>query len=74
MLTENLLTIYIITRRHTAEAYLFYASGLPVFYENFELTEVQQEATWKWETNCNMEVTNLLSLTYKSNKTWNLIS
>jgi hypothetical protein len=43
-----------------------YTSGLPVAFENFELTQVQQEATWKWETNCNMEVTNLLQLTYKS--------
>jgi len=35
------------TQRHTAEALLLYASGLPVFYENFELTQVQKEATWK---------------------------
>jgi len=47
MLTEKLLTTYKITRRHTAEALLLYTSCLPVFYENFELTQAQQEATWK---------------------------
>jgi hypothetical protein len=47
MLTEKLLTTYKITRRHTAEALLLYTSGLPVFYENFDLTQVQQEATGK---------------------------
>jgi hypothetical protein len=47
MLTEKLLNIYKITRRHTTEALLLYTSGLLVLYENFELTQVQQEATWK---------------------------
>jgi hypothetical protein len=47
MLTEKLLTIYKIIRRHTAGALLLDTSVLPLFYENFELTQVQQEATYK---------------------------
>jgi hypothetical protein len=47
MLTEKLLTTYKITRRHTAEVLPLYTSGLPVFYENFDLTQAQQEATGK---------------------------